>query len=126
MKDEKGFIFPTTMVMILFCLLIITHISMTLISEKKFYSETEQHYVLENLMQVAVEQSLSQIKDGTAVLYETTTYNITNGTFIYNIKKTSPNIYEVEITCISNKSKEYTAKYQYDYAINEMILWSEY
>ncbi|QGQ47241.1 competence type IV pilus minor pilin ComGG [Metabacillus sediminilitoris] len=126
MNDEKGFIFPTTMVMILFCLLIITHISMTLISEKKFYSETEQHYVLENLMQVAVEQSLAQIKDGTAILNETTTFNTTNGTFIYSVIKTSPNIYEVEITCISNKNKEYTAKYQYDYAINEMILWSEY
>jgi hypothetical protein len=42
------------------------------------------------------------------------------------VKKTLPNIYEVEITCISNENKEYTAKYQYDYAINEMILWSEY
>lgn len=126
MKDEKGFIFPTTMVMILFCLLIITHISMTLISEKKFYSETEQHYVLENLMQVAVAQSLNQIKDSTAILNETATSNTTNGTFIYNVKKTSPNIYEVEITCISKKNKEYTAKYQYDYAINEMIVWSEY
>jgi uncharacterized ion transporter superfamily protein YfcC len=126
MKNEKGFIFPTTMVLVLFCLLIITHISTTLISEKKFFSETEQYYVLENLMQLAVEQSLSEIKNGTVKPNEPSNKNTINGSFSYSVSEISPSIYEVQLSCISTKKREYTAKYQYDLAKNEMIVWSEY
>jgi competence protein ComGG len=126
MKNERGFIFPSTMAVILFCLLIVTHISMSLISEKKFYSETEQHYILENLMLIAVEQSLLEIKKGTAIPNEISTYNTFNGTFNYRMNEISPSLYEVELTCTSTKNRQYTAKYQYDLTKNDMILWSEY
>jgi hypothetical protein len=126
MGNEKGFIFPTTMVIVLFCLLIVAHISISLISEKQFYSETEQYYLLDNLMQLAVDQSLYEIKNGTAKLNEATVTNTLNGSFTYVIKEIAPSIYEAQITCKSTKNKQYMASYQYDLIKNDMIVWSEY
>ncbi|MGM0874241.1 MAG: competence type IV pilus minor pilin ComGG [Bacillota bacterium] len=126
MKNDKGFIFPTTMVIVLFCLLIVAHISNALISEKQFYSKTEQYYILENLMQLAVDQSLVKIKNGTAITNEPSKTNTLNGSFSYTVKEISPSIYEAQLTCKTNENAEYTALYQYDFTKNEMILWSEY
>jgi uncharacterized ion transporter superfamily protein YfcC len=125
MRNEKGFIFPTTMVIVLFCLIIVAHISTSLISEKQFYSETEQYYILENLMQLAVDQSLLDIKNGTTSTNESST-NTINGSFTYTIKEISPSIFVAQLTCKTNENKEYTAAYQYDLTKNEMIEWSEY
>ncbi|MCM3650445.1 competence type IV pilus minor pilin ComGG [Metabacillus litoralis] len=125
MKNQKGFIFPTTMVMILFCLLIVGHIATNLISEKQFYAETEQYYLLENLMQLAVDQSLMEIKSETTTTNETTK-NTLNGSFTYTIRENLPSIYEVQLSCATKENKTYTASYQYDSTSNEMISWSEY
>jgi hypothetical protein len=126
MRNERGFIFPTTMVIVLFCLLIVAHISMSLISEKQFYSETSQYYLLDNLMQLAVDQSLFEINNGTAKINEATVSNTINGTFTYVISEITPSIYEVQISCKSTKNKQYTASYQYDLLKSEMNVWSEY
>jgi competence protein ComGG len=126
MRNEKGFIFPTTMVIVLFCLLIVAHISTSLISEKQFYSETEQYYLLDNLMQLAVDQSLFEIKNRTAKINEATVTNTINGSFTYVISEITSSVYEVQISCESPKNKQYTASFQYDLKINEMIVWSEY
>jgi hypothetical protein len=126
MRNEKGFIFPTTMVIVLFCLLIVTHISISLISEKRFYSETEQYYLLDNLMQLAVDESLFEIQNGTAKINDATVINTINGSFTYIINEITPSIYEAQLSCISTKNKQYTASYQYDLIKNEMIVWSEY
>ncbi|MBZ5749720.1 competence type IV pilus minor pilin ComGG [Metabacillus rhizolycopersici] len=125
MKNEKGFIFPTTMVMVLFCLLIVGHIATNLISDKQFYAETEQYYLLENLMQLAVDQSLMEIKSETTTTNETTK-NTLNGSFTYTIRENLPNIFEVQLSCATKENKTYTASYQYDSTSNEMISWSEY
>ncbi|UGB29500.1 competence type IV pilus minor pilin ComGG [Metabacillus sp. B2-18] len=126
MKDEKGFILPSMMVVVFFCLLITAHISMSLVNEKNFYEETKQYYALDSIMQVAVERSLLEVKDGTALLNEQISVNTFNGQYNYLVQEVSPLIFHVSITCQTNEGKEYTASYQYDSSINEMILWSEY
>jgi len=126
MRKDEGFILPTTMVVIFFCLLIITHISTAAISEKKFYSETEQYYIVDQLMLIAVEDSLKQLQ-ATEADNEKTIYKSTSiGDISYSYVKVSPEIYEVQLKCTTLKNKDYTAKYQYDTAKNEMIVWSEY
>ncbi len=126
MRKEDGFILPTTMAVIFFCLLIITHISTAAISEKKFYSETEQYYIVDQLMLIAVEDSLKKLQT-TEVDVEKTIYKSTNiGEISYSYVKVSSQIYEVQLKCTTLKNKGYTAKYQYDIVKNEMIVWSEY
>ncbi|MGM7721145.1 competence type IV pilus minor pilin ComGG [Metabacillus sp. Hm71] len=126
MRNEKGFIFPTTLGVILFCLFIVAYISSVLISEKQFYSETKQYYILENLMQLAVDQSLLEIKSQSATPIMSYQSNTINGSLSYEIKKLSPSIYEVHLTCKTIRNKVNKARYQFDLSKNEMILWSEY
>ncbi|MCM3161757.1 competence type IV pilus minor pilin ComGG [Metabacillus litoralis] len=126
MKDEKGFIMPSMMVIVFFCLLITAHISMSLVNEKKFYEETKQYYTLDSIMQVAVEKSLKEVKSGSALLNEQISVNTYNGQLTYLVQEVSPLIFNVSITCQTNEGKEYTASYQYDSAKNEMNVWSEY
>ncbi|KKI91455.1 hypothetical protein WQ54_14870 [Bacillus sp. SA1-12] len=126
MRNEKGFIFPTTLGVILFCLFIVTYISSVLISEKLFYSETEQYYMLDNLMQLAVDQSLLEIQNQPAIMNVSTESNTINGSFSYVIKEISPSIYEVQLTVKTIRNKVNKARYQFDLTKNEMILWSEY
>lgn len=126
MRNQKGFMFPTTLVIALFCLLIVAYVSNSLISEKQFYKETEQYYLLENLMKLAVDQSLHEIKNGTAKLNEMIRKNTFNGSIEYKIEIDSSGIYEVKLLCKTTINREYTATYQYDMIENEMIQWSEY
>lgn len=118
--------FPTTLVIALFCLLIVVHVSTSLISEKQFYKETEQYYMLENLMQITVDLTLHEIKNGTAKLNETIRKDTLNGSIEYKVEIDSSGIYQVKLHCKTTINREYTATYQYDMMENEMIQWSEY
>lgn len=126
MITEKGFILPTTISLVLFCLLIIANISAALINEKKFYSETEQYYLLENMKHLAVDQANDDIENGTAVLGIPISEITLLGSFTYTVFKLTNEVYEVEIACETVKNKVYTAKYQYQLTKSEIILWSEY
>ncbi|WP_226526455.1 competence type IV pilus minor pilin ComGG [Metabacillus niabensis] len=126
MKNQKGFILPSIMVIALFCLLIVAHISTILISEKTFYEETKQYYILENLMNVAVKKSLQELKSGNTVDHNSDIYQTSNGYFSYTVTTSDDAIYEVQLSCNTNETKEYTASYKFDKSKNEMIFWSEY
>lgn len=126
MKQEKGFILPSMMIIVFFCLLIVAHLSTALISEKKFYAETTQYYVLDHLMKIGVQTSLKDIQNGTINLSDETKINTENGDILFTTKEISPMIFEVSLTCETTEHKKYTASYQYDLTKKEMILWSEY
>ncbi|MCV9884824.1 competence type IV pilus minor pilin ComGG [Metabacillus halosaccharovorans] len=126
MRNQKGFILPSIMVIALFCLLIVAHISTILISEKTFYEETKQYYILENLMNVAVKKSLHELENGNNVNQHNKVFHTSNGYYSYNVTTSDEVIYEVQLTCSTKETKEYTASYKYDKSKNEMIFWSEY
>ncbi|PMC39608.1 hypothetical protein CJ195_06735 [Bacillus sp. UMB0899] len=126
MRNQKGFILPSIMVIALLCILIVAHISSLLITEKTFYSETEQYYLLENLMSIAVKKSLQELKNGEIVENQNNIFYTSNGYFTYTVSTNDYMIYEVQLACNTNENKKYTASYQYDTAKNEMIFWSEY
>lgn len=126
MKNHKGFILPSMMVVVFFCLLIVAYISTALISDKKFYEETKQYYALENLMNIAVKASLKDIKDGEVASNNPITIHTINGYYTYSVSTSGSNIYEVLLTCRSKENKEYTASYHFDSLKNEIIFWSEY
>ncbi|WP_026558770.1 competence type IV pilus minor pilin ComGG [Bacillus sp. J37] len=126
MRNQKGFILPSIMVIALFCLLIVAHISTILISEKTFYEETKQYYILENLMNVAVKKSLQELKSGNTVDQSNGIFHTSNGSFSYDVTTSDNVIYEVQLTCSARETKEYSASYKFDKSKNEMIFWSEY
>ena len=126
MRNQKGFILPSIMVIALFSLLIVAHISSLLITEKRFYKETEQYYLLENLMNIAVEKSFQELKEGKIVEQKDNIFHTSNGYFSYTVSTSDDLIYEIQLTCITNENKEYTASYQFDKTKNEIISWSEY
>ncbi|WP_226667461.1 competence type IV pilus minor pilin ComGG [Metabacillus litoralis] len=125
MKAEKGFIFPSTMVIVLFCLLVVTHLSTTLISDKKFYFETEQKYILENLMTVAVNQTLKELRNTSGELQQPKTITTQNGSFTYKMTAVSSELTEVNIKCETIENRKYQASYQYNSLKNEISVWSE-
>ena len=126
MRNQKGFILPSIMVITLFCLLIVAHISTVLISEKTFYEETKQYYELENLMNVAVKKSLHELKNEEVAEHHHTISHTSNGYYTYTVTTSDEVIYEVQLTCRTNEKREYTASYKFDKSKNEMIFWSEY
>ncbi|HZH58330.1 MAG TPA: competence type IV pilus minor pilin ComGG [Metabacillus sp.] len=126
MKNQRGFILPSVMVIVLFCLLIVAHISTLLISEKKFFEETKQYYLLENLMNVAVKKSLSDLKKGEVDIDDPIIFHTSYGYFSYTVSTSDEMIYEVQLICHTNENKEYTALYRFDRIKNEIIFWSEY
>ncbi|TXC92384.1 hypothetical protein FS935_04850 [Metabacillus litoralis] len=125
MKAEKGFIFPTTMVIVLFCLLVVTHLSTTLISDKKFYFETEQNYILENLITVAVNQTLKDLRSTSVEVDQPVTITTLNGSFTYKMIEVSSELTEVTIKCETDEKRKYQASYQYNLLKNEITVWSE-
>lgn len=125
MKTEKGFIFPTTMVIVLFCLLVVTHLSTSLISDKKFYFETEQNFILLNLMTVAVKQTLKDLRSTGVEGDQPVTITTLNGSFTYNMFEVSSELTEVTIKCETDEKRKYQASYQYNSIKNELTVWSE-
>lgn len=100
--------------------------SLLLMTEKTFYKETEQYYILENLMNVAVEKSLQKFKEGNIVEQQSAIFQTSNGTYYYIVSTSDDMIYNVQLTCTTNEDKEYTATYQFDITKKEIIFWSEY
>lgn len=123
-KNQKGYILPTTIVLALFCLMIVTHLSSILISETAFYHDTKQFYILENLMQFAVDASLKEIKAG--ITNGSNTLTFPDGDIQYSIQLVSSEEIEVQLTCTSKEKNTNIANYYYNNLENKISKWSEY
>ncbi|MFC0269978.1 competence type IV pilus minor pilin ComGG [Metabacillus herbersteinensis] len=124
LNSEKGYILPTTIVLALFCLMIVTHLSTILITETAFYQDTKQFYILENMMQVAVDASLAEINAG--ITSGSNTLTLPNGDIQYSIQQISPEEIEVQLTCTSTENNLNIAMYHYNILENKMSMWEEY
>lgn len=124
MRNEKGFILPVTLfISILFFLAFTYQINMY-ISDQLFNKETEELFILENLMQLGVVDVLTEINENSIPAVQTQ-LNYPIGTVTYTVQELSSTTATIFITCKTNDNRVYSSKFTYDLLKEEIITWSE-
>lgn len=129
MKNEKGYIVLTTIVMTIFTLFIVGYLATILVSERAFLENTKQLYIIENLRMLAVDSAIKKIKEGG--IDKADTFYTTDGKFEYTVESLmddhgKPTISMVQISCETNKNIKKVTSFHYDHFENKIVSWSEY
>ncbi|XQY90607.1 competence type IV pilus minor pilin ComGG [Metabacillus sp. HB246100] len=127
MKCEKGFILPTTMVVVLFCLLVVAYVASSHMNEKKFYFETEQHYILENLVLLATTYSIQRLTllDEETLIDQSETIETSNGRFSFKVNKVTSDTVDLSLYCMTKTNRTKKVAFQYSLSQKTINLWSE-
>ncbi|WP_044896046.1 competence type IV pilus minor pilin ComGG [Aeribacillus alveayuensis] len=120
MKNEKGYIFPLTIVLSLFIFFIIMANVSIYVRDIQFYKDTQEFFALENLMMLAVQHSSNHL-----VNRKKETLSLPTGNISYIVNEMDDGLIKVSITCETVNNTTYSASYVYD-ANNEQIMkWVE-
>ncbi|MFY4776298.1 competence type IV pilus minor pilin ComGG [Metabacillus sp. RGM 3146] len=124
MKNNRGSIFPFTVMIILLFFLVILHVTTVVILEKSFYSDTKQYYILDSLIQRAVNQSMKKLKS----VPEETSYQETmkEGEVAYKIINDKEGFFKVEISCETHEKKKKQSSYLFDAKKGLITSWTEW
>ncbi|MCZ0754642.1 competence type IV pilus minor pilin ComGG [Anoxybacillus sp. J5B_2022] len=126
MKNEKGVIFPLTMMFsLLFCLSVL-HVLELYHIEMQLAEYEQQSYDVDSLMQMAVVDVKAQI--AASVPAKQTgqgTFIYPNGTAQYEWKQGTKNEIKVTIAVISHEGIRYSAEFTVSFPALELIEWKE-
>ncbi len=81
MKDERGFVYPTTLLLLFLVVLVITYHADVYLYEKRYVVEQERLLLLESLLQMAVVDFINTAENG----MERETFSYKHGTVTLNI-----------------------------------------
>lgn len=122
MKCEKGHVFPFTIALVLFCLMVASAYASIYMEKQRFTHDTKEFYMLETLMLFAVQHSLTNMEEANDQM----NIDLPTGTIVYQKKKTADGIIRVDIFCETKKGSQYKADFDYDVLQRRIIRWNEY
>ncbi|MBD1378832.1 competence type IV pilus minor pilin ComGG [Metabacillus arenae] len=122
--NEKGNIFPTTLLLMLVSLLFIAHISTVVMTEIQFQKDEKEYYMQHLLLQLAVKESLAKAKENSGEMKKTV--RLDNGEFSYQISPRSDiNVISVKIDYQTTSGHQNSASYDYDLLTSSLINWTQ-
>ncbi|MED4530696.1 competence type IV pilus minor pilin ComGG [Metabacillus fastidiosus] len=128
MRNEKGYILLTTIILTMFTLFIAAHLATVLVSERSFLENTKHLYIIENLRILAVDSALKNIKAG--MTEQKRTFYTDNGIFEYTIESSLGENNELinstaHISCETNEKIRKTFSFQYSHTEKKIVDWLE-
>jgi competence protein ComGG len=126
MKNEKGYIYPVTLLLIFFLILIFHHQIDVLLLEKMFFRETEELYVLDNIMTLGVEKVVDELEELGENVETTGTISYPHGTFQYWIMPVTTEESFVTVICTTSAKRKYRANFYYHFGEKKIKNWMEY
>lgn len=121
MRNERGATIPAVLIFTFVFLALFLHQVNLFLLEKRFYHETEQFFVLENMMTNAVRefQRDVQISSIPAVYeYEEGTARLTQSLF-------STGLLQISIHCVTKEGRAYKASFLYNRDNRQITNWIE-
>jgi hypothetical protein len=125
MKNEQGFILPVTIAISFLFFLVFTFQINAYITEKGFSKETEEIFILENLMELGVEEIQAKLKDDVESSGTTGSLNLPTGTISYSVVPLTTTISQISISCTTKEQRKYSARFVYDYEKKVIGSWIE-
>ncbi len=127
MKNDKGFILPTTIAISLLFFAVFTHQLDLYLTEKRFYKEVEEQYHLEMIISMAVNDIIEEIESKIVEGSLTSAYSAwlyyPNGKVRYQVAEQTLERFAITMYCETSNGRKYNAKYLYDYTEKKPSLW---
>jgi competence protein ComGG len=128
MKNEKGFILPTTIVISFLFFLVFTHQLDLYMSEKRFYKEVEEQYQLEMILNMAVDDIIEEIEALKEEETLTSSYSAwlyyPNGQVRYQVVLLTEDMVQITMYCQTTKGRKYNARFIYDFVERKRSEWN--
>ncbi|WP_099361903.1 competence type IV pilus minor pilin ComGG [Fredinandcohnia onubensis] len=125
MKNEQGFILPVTLAISFLFFLVFTFQVNAYLTEKGFSKETEEIFILENLMQLGVEEIRAKLKEDVESSGRTGSLNFPTGTISYTVVPITTTTSQITISCTTKEQRKYSARFVYDYEKKVIGSWIE-
>ncbi|MBE4907947.1 hypothetical protein IMZ08_07765 [Bacillus luteolus] len=127
MKNEKGFILPTTIAISLLFFAVFTHQLDLYITEKRFYKEVEEQYHLEIIISMAVDDIIEEIERRKVEGSLTSSYSewlyYPNGQVRYQVAEQTLDRFAITMYCDTSNGRKYNAKFLYNYTEKKPGQW---
>jgi competence protein ComGG len=126
MKNEKGYIYPVTLLFIFFLILVFLQQMDVFLLEKMFFQESEELYALENIMTLGVEKVVDELEELGENVQTEGTFPYPHGTFQYWIMPVSNDESFVTVICTTSANRKYRANFYYHFGEKRIKNWMEY
>ena len=126
MRNEKGVIFPLTMIISFFMFLLFSHQIALYLNEKKFLIEVEGINQLESIMQMGVKDisaELLMLEEVHDPILATLIYP--NGSLDYSINPDVNDTVKVIMTAMDEDGRKYIANMYFSFGQKKVIKWIE-
>lgn len=125
MKNEQGFILPVTFAISFLFFLVFTFQINAYMTEKGFSKETEEIFILENLMQLGVGEIQAKLKEDVESSGTSGSLNFPTGTISYTVVPLTTTTSQITISCTTKEQRKYSARFEYDYKEKVIGSWIE-
>jgi len=121
MRNERGATMPAVLIFTFLFLALFLHQVNLLLLEKRFYHETEQFFLLENIMTNAIREFQHDVQtSGIPAAYE-----YEEGTARLAQSLSSSGLLQVSIHCVTKEGRAYKASFLYNKNNKQITNWME-
>ncbi|WP_129727205.1 competence type IV pilus minor pilin ComGG [Ectobacillus funiculus] len=121
MRNERGATMPAVLIFTFLFLALFLHQVNLLLLEKRFYHETEQFFLLENIMTNAIREFQRDVQTSGIP----TAYEYEEGTARLAQSFSSSGLLQVSIHCVTKEGRAYTASFLYNKNNKQITNWME-
>ncbi|QOR65503.1 hypothetical protein IM538_17055 [Cytobacillus suaedae] len=130
MKNEKGFILPTTLAISLVLIIVFTHQLDLYLTEKRFYKEVEEQYHLEMIISMSIDDIIEEIEVRTENNTQTSSYSAwlyyPNGKVRYLVAQQTLDTLSITMYCETSNGRKYNARLLYNLMEKRPVQWSKF
>ncbi|MDE5412284.1 competence type IV pilus minor pilin ComGG [Alkalihalobacterium chitinilyticum] len=123
-NGQKGFILPITLIFCLLLSLALMHVLDMYLTEKKFYAEQEEIFLLESLLQMATVDLVDDLT--TNRLSSTGAFNYEKGTAVYWILEDTHDTVNIQLKVRTDKERQRVVRFLLDKDKMRVKEWIEY
>lgn len=125
MRNEKGFIFPFTLIIsMLFTYFMLHQIELYNI-DNKVINEFEELAILGSLIQIGTVDIISEIDMSVEPYNASGSFHYSLGTVTYSLNKISDTLLRVDVQSETRQNRIYSVVFVYDYSIKAVTKWLE-
>lgn len=121
MRNERGATMPAVLIFTFLFLALFLHQVNLFLLEKRFYHETEQFFLLENMMTNAVREFQRDVQTSSIPAV----YEYEEGTTRLTQSLSSAGLLQVSIHCVTKEGRTYKASFFYNRDSRQITNWME-
>ncbi|KFZ42864.1 competence protein comGG [Anoxybacillus flavithermus] len=126
MKNERGVIFPFTIMCALLMSALFLHSVALYHTEIQFFEEEKKWYEADYLMKQTlndVKQTLANAPENVTSLSQTISFS--RGRATYRAAKNGADVWSVNVSCVTNAQFRYDVQFQFHVLTNDISEWKE-